>query len=54
MADRCADCVHLSTHDTDLPVCRLHRRFMHEDWTCKDFEDRHTPRDDGRPEDGKA
>lgn len=38
MAERCAECAHLSTHDTELPVCRLHRRFMHEEWTCNDFE----------------
>ena len=55
MGDRCASCVHFSSHDTELPVCRLHRRYMHEDWSCADFEGRYeTTAGDGGSRDGKA
>ena len=46
MGDRCADCVHFDEEGTDLPVCELHRRYMHREWSCADFEGRR----DGSPD----
>lgn len=41
---RCENCAHFDEDDTSLPVCTLHRRFMHKEWMCGDFE----RRDDGK------
>jgi len=41
---RCENCAHFDEDDTSLPVCTLHKRFMHKEWTCGDFE----RRDDGK------
>lgn len=34
----CENCSHLSNHDTELSLCRLHRRYTEMEWTCNDFE----------------
>ena len=38
MGNACIFCKFFDNDDTSLPVCTLHRRFMHEDWICGDFE----------------
>lgn len=38
MGETCLNCRHFDPDDTGLPVCALHRRFMHGEWTCGDFE----------------
>lgn len=40
MGEICRNCKHFSERDTELPVCRLHRKFTHEQWTCGDFSRR--------------
>lgn len=38
MSNTCLNCIHFDPHDTSLPVCNLHRRFMSDEWTCGDFD----------------
>jgi hypothetical protein len=40
MGERCQNCEHMDVEGTELPVCKLHRRFMSPEWTCGDFERR--------------
>ena len=37
---RCENCAHFDEDDTSLPVCTLHKRFMHKEWTCGDAKAR--------------
>ena len=46
MAETCANCSHYDVESTELPVCSLHRRFMHAEWSCRDFIGRHVTDDD--------
>lgn len=38
VGDVCASCKHFDQESTELPICRLHRRFMSAEWTCGDHE----------------
>lgn len=40
MSDRCLHCIHYDPYGTGLPICKLHKRYMHADWLCADFERR--------------
>ncbi len=33
----CLNCRHFDPNDTSLPVCVLHRKYMHDQWVCADF-----------------
>ncbi len=37
MGEMCLNCVHFDQDTTELPVCALHHRFTHAEWTCNDF-----------------
>ncbi len=41
MGETCANCSHYDIDGTELPVCALHRRYMHAEWSCADFERPH-------------
>ena len=36
VGDVCTSCKHFDQESTELPICRLHRRFMSAEWTCGD------------------
>ena len=55
MAETCLTCAHFDPEDTELPVCVLHRRFMHGEWTCGDFESIYDREgDDGETDQGQV
>lgn len=33
----CLNCKYFDPDDTALPVCMLHRKYMHDQWSCGDF-----------------
>lgn len=49
--NHCINCKYFDPDDTSLPVCVLHRRYMHDQWSCGDFSVMEGSDDDARKED---
>ena len=48
MSHTCQTCDNFDPDGTGLPVCLLHRRFMHGEWSCGDHSDYAKDGEDGR------
>lgn len=54
MGDVCANCASFDYETTSLPICAMHHRYTHAEWTCGDFACQYGQADDHGEEDDDA